>query len=293
MQDWASHQEELRRLSDRQLFFLGGAPRSGTTWLQQILDTHPEISCRGEGLFMKHLAEPMNRLVTQWGEAITAKNAGLFSHTGGYPPPDARDAEFLIATAIMQALHRQSAGRNCRAVGEKTPENVFFFPKLKQMFPYAKFIFIARDPRDVLTSAWHFFQSHQAGVNEAQAKMAFIRMALPSLEAGVRALLSFQAENQSACMVVTYEELRRAPASVLAPLLQLLGVSDQQSIIEDCLARTSFAAQTAGRPAGVAQNGAFLRKGTVGDWTTTLTAEMNAVILEKLGWMFPHFGWHF
>jgi hypothetical protein len=32
-------------------------------------------------------------------------------------------------------------------------------------------------------------------------------------------------------------------------------------------------------------------KGAVGDWPSTLTPEMNEVILGHLGWMFPRFGW--
>ena len=51
MQDWNQRNEEIAQLARRQLFFVGGAPRSGTTWLQQLLDCHPDICCRGEGLF--------------------------------------------------------------------------------------------------------------------------------------------------------------------------------------------------------------------------------------------------
>ena len=80
MDDWATQQEELLRFATRQLFFVGGAPRSGTTWLQQILDAHPDISCRGEGLFLNRLAVPMESLIAQWGEAIAQKNTKLFSH---------------------------------------------------------------------------------------------------------------------------------------------------------------------------------------------------------------------
>lgn len=291
MEGWGAHQEELLRFAARQIFFVGGAPRSGTTWLQQILDCHPDISCRGEGLFLNRLAVPLEAMMAQWHEAIAEKNTKLFSHTGGYPLPVAEDAEFLIGTAIMQAMRRQSADKPCLAVGEKTPENTFFFPRLKRLFPAAKFIAIVRDPRDVLTSAWHFFHASKAGEFEADAKTAFVQNALPSLEDGTRALITFRAEHPSDCLVVTYEELRRAPEPIVAQLFRLLGVSDSDEIVEDCLAQTSFATQTDGRLAGAAQNGSFLRKGVVGDWASTLTPAMNAMILEKLGWMFPHFGW--
>jgi len=46
-----------------------------------------------------------------------------------------------------------------------------------------------------------------------------------------------------------------------------------------------------GRPPGVAQDGSFFRKGVVGDWRSTVTPEINDMILRELGWMFSHFGW--
>ena len=59
MKTWIEGQRNIEALAERQLFFIGGAPRSGTTWLQLLLDCHPEVSCRGEGLFWKELAEPL------------------------------------------------------------------------------------------------------------------------------------------------------------------------------------------------------------------------------------------
>jgi Sulfotransferase family len=55
--DRAARQQEILRLAECQLFFVGGAPRSGTTWLELLLASHPEVYGRGEGLFLKHLAE--------------------------------------------------------------------------------------------------------------------------------------------------------------------------------------------------------------------------------------------
>src|SRR5918999_2972031 len=33
------------------VFFLTGRAKSGTSWLMRILDSHPEVLCKGEGLF--------------------------------------------------------------------------------------------------------------------------------------------------------------------------------------------------------------------------------------------------
>jgi hypothetical protein len=289
---WAARQAEFANLLERQLFFVGGAPRSGTTWLQQILDSHPQISCRGEGLFSKTLAEPLDAMATARRQRLEEKNTGIFGHSGGYPLPSNDDTDFLLGTAILLALNQQGVGPACRAIGEKTPENVFFFPRLKRVFPGAKFIGIARDPRDLLTSAWHFFHRQTAGENEPEAKTAFIRAAIPSLAQGARAMIALTESQPADCMTVTYEALQSAPASQAARLFRFLGVADDRAVVADCIARTGFAAMTGGRAAGTELSNSFFRKGVVGDWRSTLNPEMNEMVLRELGWMFPHFGWH-
>lgn len=291
MPSWIELQKDLSAIADRQLFFVGGAPRSGTTWVQQLLDSHPDISCQGEGLFDRHFAQPLDGLLGGRRDALMEKNGKLFEHTGGYPLPTADDAGALLGTAILMGFRRQIEGKACRAIGEKTPENVFFYPRLRQIFPSAKLIAVARDPRDVLTSAWHFFHKDAPGEDEVAAKLAFIRLALPSLAQGARAMLDLAKAFPADTMIVTYEALRRSPQLAVSNMFRFLGVADAAPLVADCIARTAFAAQSGGRPAGTEARGAFFRKGVAGDWPSTLNAEMNALLLRELGWMFPLFGW--
>jgi hypothetical protein len=281
----------LTETANRQLFFVGGAPRSGTTWLQQMLDAHPDVSCQGEALFMNQLTAPIDALIAQRRAALEEKNSRIFRHTGGYALPTDEDADVLIGTAILLGLQKQNARKGARAVGEKTPENVFIFRRLKRIFPAAKFIAIARDPRDVLTSAWHFFHKAPPGEDEATAKAAFVRSALPSLNNGAREMLGFAKDHPADTAIVTYEGMQRNQPAILAHLFRLLGVDDTAGIVADCVARTSFAALTGGRPAGREDRGSFFRKGVVGDWRSTLSPDINALMLRELGWMFPAFGW--
>ncbi len=113
MASWVEHQDKLLRLARCQLFFVGGAPRSGTTWLQSLLDSHPEISCRGEGLFMKHLAEPLDTMMAARHQALAAKNTSVFRHAEGCKLPEPEDVELLLGTAVLAALERQCAGKPC------------------------------------------------------------------------------------------------------------------------------------------------------------------------------------
>jgi hypothetical protein len=288
---WADRHDKLQTLARRQLFFVGGAPRSGTTWLQYLLDSHPDVSCRGEGLFMQHLAAPLEKMMKERRQAVESKNNTVFRGLGGYPLPEPDDVEFLLRTAILLALEQQCAQKPCRAVGEKTPENVFFFPRLKRLFPAARLICITRDPRDVLTSTWHFFYKPKAVADEQAAKMKLIRLALPSMQAAARAALELKEQYPSDCMIVSYESMRAASAATAARLFRFLGVSDDDEVVARCVAQTSFSELSGGRPAGVAKEGSFFRKGIVGDWRSTLTPEMNEMILRELGAFFPDFGW--
>jgi hypothetical protein len=287
---WSERAERLLALSRAQLFFVGGAPRSGTTWLQYLLDAHPDICCGGEGLFRKDLAEPMEKLVDARRAALDAKNRGVFRHSGGYPLPDAEDTEALVGTGILLGLERQCGGRCYRAVGEKTPENVFFFPVLKRMFPEAKFIGIARDPRDLLSSAWHYFRKRDVGESDA-AKLGFIRSALPSLQQSAQSMLELRGAYGDDFMMVTYEKMLAATAVTAAGLYRFLGVSGDDGVVAECVARTSFAALTGGRAAGTLEEGSFFRRGVVGDWRATFTPEMGEMLVRELGWCFPEFGW--
>jgi hypothetical protein len=291
MPSWAEREAQIALLARHQLFFVGGAPRSGTTWLQQILDCHPDVSCKGEGLFWQQLAVPLEEMMARRGQALETKNKALFAHTGGYPLPDPDDVEFLTGSAILLSLCRQSANKGCAAIGEKTPENVFFFPYLKRLFPAAKLIAIARDPRDVLTSAWHFFHKPVAGEDVIAAKMAYINSALPSLNEGASRMIQLSRQYPADCLLITYEQLRANTARVIAQLFAFLGVADTAQLVADCVERTSFETMRRTSAGGSQQSGPFLRKGIVGDWSSTLTPEMNAVVLRQLGWTFQYFGW--
>jgi hypothetical protein len=288
---WANAQADILRLADKQLFFVGGAPRSGTTWLQQSLDRHPDISCAGEGLFMKHFALPLQSMFAEHKNAVAGKNASLFRHTGGYPLPSQQDGDALLGSAILLAMRRQRNAATARAVGEKTPENVFFFPQLQRIFPRGKFIAIARDPRDVLASSWHFFQRPRPNENDAAAKREFLRISMPPMVAGARAMLDFAARHPDRYRHVTYEAMLASPAHHLAALFEFLGVDNNPKLVADIVADTSFTAMTKGRQSGTEERGSFFRIGRAGDWRDTLSEDMNALILRDMEWMFPHFGW--
>jgi hypothetical protein len=287
---WREREAEIADLAQRQLFFVGGAPRSGTTWVQHMLDGHPDVSCRGEGHFLQSLAAPMGTMMQQRRQDLEDKNVTLFKDVGGgYPLPAADDFEFLVGSAILLALSQQCAGGSYLAVGEKTPENVFYFPNLKRNFPGAKFIGVARDPRDTLISAWHLVQ--KAGGEDVSTMMAFVRRSVGAVGDFLRKMLEVAQRYPDDAMIVTYEALLTSPELVLAETFRFLGVADTPEIVRHCVGQASFVTMSGGRATGVERSGSFVRKGVAGDWRTALTPETNEFVLREIGWMFPRFGW--
>jgi len=289
--NWFEISADLFRLQKAQIFFIGGPPRSGTTWLQQLIDSHPEATCRGEGLFSEELIPAIEVAISGYRRAVEEKNRKVVAHTSGYPLPSVKTVDFVAATAVLAALSQQTNHTSCRAYGEKTPENLFAFPRYKNWFPQAKLISIARDPRDVVTSAWHFFRAdHETGDKEAE-RYDFVLMAIPSIRHGLETMLGFQKTYPHHHHIVTYEELHADTHNILGSIFKFLNLSVNHEIVSHCVAENDFQKMTSGRIAGSTQDGSFHRVGQPGGWKAFLSPTMNEIILRECGALFPLFGW--
>ncbi len=74
-------QSRIGRVLSGQLFFIAGAPKSGTTWVQRLLDAHPEIVCSGEGHFANKIAPPCKEAPGRCGRGA-GRRAGVESSSG-------------------------------------------------------------------------------------------------------------------------------------------------------------------------------------------------------------------
>src|SRR5450432_2618026 len=54
--DFDHWHDAVSAVREKQIFFIGGSVKSGTTWLQLLLNAHPEVSANGEGHFLDLLA---------------------------------------------------------------------------------------------------------------------------------------------------------------------------------------------------------------------------------------------
>ncbi|MBV9812427.1 MAG: sulfotransferase [Acetobacteraceae bacterium] len=259
-------------IRERQLFFVGGMPKSGTTWMQLLLDAHPEIACRGEGHFCDRLGPLLGKAIGKYREVIHGKNTTVFTGIPGFPLFAPKDVKVLAAAAF--ALLLASYAGDTPIVGEKTPDNLMAFPVLRDMFPWAKFIAVLRDGRDCLVSGWF----HNLRVSERDTYAAYpngiddlIPVSAKAWAQTATMALDFCEAFPGDARLVRYEDMIAQPEATFASVLEFLGARADPPTVQACLQRNAFATLSGGRHPGEEDRSSFFRKGVPGDWANVLT----------------------
>lgn len=153
-------------MSDREPIFLFilGRGRSGTSLLQTILNSHPDISVAPEAQFIMFLKNRYANI--KWDEEkIKAFHKDLWLeerlhnwHLDKNKLLEAllkrkEDAGFpeLCKEVYLQYAHARGKTKP-RVIGDKNPHYSLYGEQLKEIFPNALFIHLARDPRDTILS---------------------------------------------------------------------------------------------------------------------------------------------
>ena len=128
-----------------------GAPRSGTTWLQSMLGSHPSIATPQETDLFELYLRP---LVGAWDRQVDALADDDERRRKGLPLILTRE-EFDRATgalvdATMAAVKRLKPGAD--VVLEKSPAHSHCVDVVRRYRPDARFVHLLRDGRDVASS---------------------------------------------------------------------------------------------------------------------------------------------
>jgi hypothetical protein len=285
-------------LRKKQIFFVGGTVRSGTTWLQLLLHAHPSVSCSGEGHFpdllwhflkqamQQHngVIEKHNEIVSKGADEIVSKGAEIYSSL------EHDDVLHIFAFCIAVFLVRQSEHKPAAlAIGDKTPANIRYLAPLAALFPNAKFIQIVRDGRDCAVSGWFLSQSRKVmdlgsvgPPNRKSLDTYASKFAAMWADDLARAQQVAEA-HPNRFRRVRYEDLRADTEPILAELFGFLGVKTDPSVLSHCRREGSFTKLTGGRNPGEEDRLRFFRKGVAGDWRNYLSDEINRLFRERAG----------
>ncbi len=205
--------------------FIVGVPRSGTTLLRMMLDSHPEMAVPPESHFffeMLKLVGPESPtreefysfLITffSWEDfGISRENLGMALAA----------LEPFTLTKGLRTFYELYAGRFGKSRwGEKTPDYGTIMPQIAALLPEAHFVHIIRDGRDVALSRRHlWFGPGQDMRAQAEDWASWI----------VRA----RAEGPSCphYMEIRYEDLVASPAEVLREVCDFIQLPFSEAML--------------------------------------------------------------
>lgn len=286
--DFDALRERIERIRRKDLFFVGGIMKAGTTWLQLMLDAHPEIACRGEGHFTSQFLPALARCYTQYGRIIDDKNRTIFKEIEGFPLPTPEHLHYVGVAAMLLMLGEYADRDTVKAVGEKTPDTMRAMGMLRSVFPQAKFINIVRDGRDVAVSAWF----HNLRVTPDWAMETFGGLEkfcdhyAPLWQRDVEAARAFAEAHPDQVLEMTYEGLHGDARREVTRMLEFLGRDSSEACVDRCLEAGRFEQLAKGRRTGEEDRGSHFRKGVVGDWRNHLDEASAARFAERAkGWL--------
>ncbi len=217
--------------------FVVGAPRSGTTLLERLLDAHSEIAIADEIVFFDFVLALRRRVPEldtperrqAFFELLPELDHVRFWHGVEAVLERVRDdleragnrASYRLF--YVQMLRRYAEARGKRRFGEKTPWNIRHLGTIRDWFPDARIVHIVRDPRaqvasrrqlprtsrDVLTNALKWRMDVDLGRSELS------RWPRPENVAEVR-----------------FEDLLARPEQELARICRAIGVRFEAGMLE-------------------------------------------------------------
>lgn len=273
------------------LFFLTGAPKSGTTWLGKLLDAHPEISCRGEAC-VHHFGQRLVEAAKSYNQLLAQRKA-VITDANDFPQLPFADVLTLMRTFLELRFHSVAdpAKPGLKILGEKDPEHALHFKDLGPLLPESKFIHIIRDGRGVFASAWH----HNVRSNYEHLKThdfdAFLDITAREWSDRVRRAREGSTMLGDRYREIRYEDLIAAPEPELGRILAFLGAVDDEATVRACVEAASFEKLSQGRKAGEEDKASFFRKGDPEDWRNHLSTaqiarfdQLSGGLLKELGY---------
>lgn len=197
----------------RRFVFVGGAPRSGTTLLQHILDCHPEVFGGPE-------FERVPDIVEAWRAVVDSFSRGRITEFCQRTEIDA-----AFAALIERLLLPAADARQARLLSEKTPFNVLVFSELLELFPRCRALHLVRDPRGVVCSMLHVGKRARAKNEPVPHWTLNLQEAV---EVVAHALASgFRAEERypDRLLTLTYESLALQPEDTIRRVCTFLDLT--------------------------------------------------------------------
>jgi tetratricopeptide (TPR) repeat protein len=215
-QRWSDFGRELQ--PPRRLAFLGGHPRSGTTLLEQVLDSHPDlVSAEETRIFYEEAQVLLTRGLPQGTSMVAALDGAPLESLRQVRERYFRSMELLLDQPIGDRL-----------LIDKNPGIQYLIPALIRVFPEIKLLVALRDPRDVVLSC--FMLSHWP-LDTGNASYLNLEGAVERYHRVMGMWLTLRPLIKTPCLEVRYEDLVADLESAARRTLDFLGVPWDERVL--------------------------------------------------------------
>jgi sulfotransferase family protein len=220
-------------------FFIVGNPRSGTSLLRLMLNSHPLISVppecgfavwlyekyKGKCFLDKKIAQSyiddvvQSRKFETWGVGKDAIEGFIFSQ---------QCEQYKEIASFVYFVYAQKNSKNPVLVGDKNNFYINHIAKIKEIFDEPKFVFIVRDGRDVACSYRELCLKNISSVYAPNLPNSIEEIA--NEWASNNKLITKESYERS--LLVTYEDLVTHPRRTLKKICKFLGVDYDELMLE-------------------------------------------------------------
>jgi protein-tyrosine sulfotransferase len=192
--------------------FVIGCPRSGTTLLRMILDSHPNVASPPETFFLLDLEK-------MWVSDDAIKGLAELGYDREHVRSKVRDfAAYFLAT--------YAASRGKGRLVEKTPHYVACLDFIEELFaPRSQYIMLYRHPLDVVVSmnrhftiGWHPLLKQYLD-RESEPLLGYAHFWADH----VTKMLEFEAAHPDRCQRLRYEDLVAQPEQQMRAVFAFMG----------------------------------------------------------------------
>lgn len=281
---YAQALDDARAIASAQVYFVVGCQKSGTTWLQLMLNATGVAPCCGEGHYSDVLVPSLKQAFELYnGQAKCNMKA---------EPREILAAARVFCDSRFAAAIRRVPDRTVIAVGDKTPEGAYGMRLLDQLYPQSKFIHIIRDGRDGCLSGW----AHLGRLDQQKKFRSIVEYAeyfaahhwVPYIQHARNSGAAFGAGR---FLEVRYEQLLQDPHRHMAEMMAFLGVQSCESDIARAVDAASFKSLSGGREPGESDDASHFRKGVAGSWIQDLPPSAVKAFEAKAGTMLHALGY--
>ncbi len=306
-------------IPDPSPLLISGTHKSGTTWLEKVIDSHPDF-------IVLHEANTFNILEQSTLRRMVAERQAHFRDRHYIrwlnPAYDVVDFSRLLQISLAKELTiRLGRAWGSRFVADRTPGYCALYAHLPRFWEELRIVHIVRHPLDVLTSRLF----HEANLERNQPRTT--ELASPLLQ-GLNARLESGADLKPGAFVsdadasgpalagllrdwrrdqdsylaasritpaqlhlVKYEDLLSGFDAEAGRIFGFVGADPARTDLAIIRRGTSFEALSGGRRPGQADPRSFFRKGVAGDWRNVFSPAQAAALWKPVAETASAFGY--